>query len=63
MEIEQWYKLLWKLFNENGIWEKIISNKYFQKLNLCQVSARHGDLHFWQGSMEIKRLLWKCVIV
>jgi hypothetical protein len=29
MDIALRSKLLWKLFNENGIWEKIIFNKYF----------------------------------
>ena len=53
-------KWLWKLFNDTSPWQEILANKYLQKQTLCQVSARPGDSHFWQGLMEIKHLFWPC---
>jgi hypothetical protein len=38
--------------------KKILRTKYIQKQNICQVVAKNGDSHFWQGLMEIKHLFW-----
>ena len=63
MNISLISKWLWKLFNEDGLWQQILTSKYLRKITLCQVSARPGDSHFWQGLMEVKPLFWPCCTV
>jgi hypothetical protein len=58
MNIALLSKWLWKLFNEDGIWQQILRKKYLQK-KLCHAVAKNGDSHFWQGLMDIKKLFWK----
>ena len=60
MNISLLSKWLWKLFNDKGPWQEILSRKYLQGKTLCQVAARPGDSHFWQGLMEIKHIFWAC---
>ena len=58
MNIALLSKWLWKLFNEDGLWQQILRAKYLKKDTLCQVVKKSGDSHFWQGLMEIKHLFW-----
>ena len=60
MNIALLSKWLWKLFNENGPGQQIIKAKYLCNQNMCQVSKKNGDSHFWQGLMEVKHLFWAC---
>ena len=55
MNIALLAKWLWKLFNENGLWQEFLVNKYLWTQTLCQVQSKPGDSHFWQGLMEIKK--------
>ena len=50
-------KWLFKLLNEDGLWQKVLRNKYL-KNNKClsQVKKQPGDSHFWTGLMDVKVL-------
>ena len=63
MNIALLSKWLWKLFNEEGMWQQILTNKYLKKHTLCQVLVTPGDSHFWQELVEVKRYFWPCVRV
>jgi hypothetical protein len=47
-------KWLFKLLNENGVWQQILKNKYLGTKALTQVSRRSGDSQFWSGLMKVK---------
>jgi hypothetical protein len=49
-------KWLFKLLNEDGLWQQIIKRKYLKNKTLSQVEKRKGDSHFWSGLMEVKSL-------
>ena len=60
MNIALLEKCLWKLFNERGMWQTVLQNKYLSNSTLGQCSKKSGDSHFWQGLMEIKPLFLSC---
>jgi hypothetical protein len=60
MNISLLAKWLWKLFNEDGMWQRILKGKYLSSKTLGQVESKHGDSHFWQGLMEAKKFFWPC---
>jgi hypothetical protein len=47
-------KWLYKLLNEDGMWQQLLKNKYLGDKALTQISRRSGDSHFWSGIMNIK---------
>jgi hypothetical protein len=47
-------KWLFKLFNENGLWQDILRKKYLKNQTLTQVQKKSGDSQFWQGLMDVK---------
>ena len=47
-------KWLFKLLNEEGVWQELINNKYLQSRSLSQVTARPFDSPFWKGLMKVK---------
>lgn len=47
-------KWLFRLLNEEGMWQQLIRNKYLKNKTLNQVEKRPGDSHFWGGLMGIK---------
>ena len=47
-------KWLFKLMNEQGVWQELLQNKYFKEKTLSQVSARPTDSPFWKGLMSVK---------
>jgi hypothetical protein len=47
-------KWLYKLLNEDGMWQQLLKNKYLGDKPLTQISRRPGDSHFWSGLMAIK---------
>jgi len=47
-------KWLVNLFNTNGIWQTILTNKYLGSKSLTQVQAKPYDSHFWRGLLKIK---------
>jgi hypothetical protein len=47
-------KWLYKLFNEEGIWQELLTKKYLHSKTLSQVSAKPSDSPFWKGLMKVK---------
>src|SRR4051812_8783119 len=47
-------KWLFKLINEQGVWQELFQNKYLKDKTLSQVSAKPTDLPFWKGLMGVK---------
>lgn len=57
-------KWLWKLENEDGLWQKLLRAKYLGKKTLGQCKRKVGQSHFWNGLMQVKDLYSKfCVKV
>lgn len=55
-------KWLWKLENENGIWQQMLRAKYMSKKTLGQCERKTGQSHFQNGLMQVKDLYNKfCV--
>jgi hypothetical protein len=50
-------KWVFKLLNEDGIWQHMLRKKYLKCKTLSHVERRKGDSHFWSGLMEIKKLV------
>ena len=46
-------KWLFKLCNEEGIWQELLRNKYLKNKNLGQVNKKHGDSYFWTSLMGV----------
>ena len=47
-------KWLFKLLNEEGVWQELLTNKYLQNKPLSQVQANPTDSAFWKGLMRVK---------
>ena len=48
-------KWLFKLTNEDDIWQQILRNKYLKSKTLTQVEKKPGDSQFWSGLMSVKQ--------
>jgi hypothetical protein len=46
-------KWLFKLMNEEGMWQKFLYKKYLGSKTLSQVSAKSTDSPFWKGLMNV----------
>jgi hypothetical protein len=49
-------KWLFKLLNEDGLWQETLRKKYLKNKTLAQVQKKKGDSQFWSGLMEVKSL-------
>lgn len=47
-------KWLFKLLNEEGMWQEMLRNKYLQNGTLSQTIAKPTDSQFWKGLMRVK---------
>jgi hypothetical protein len=47
-------KWLYKIMNEEGVWQEILQNKYLKTKTLSQVSAKPTDSPIWKGLMYVK---------
>ena len=47
-------KWLFKLINEDGVWQNLLRRKYLTNKAITQVYKRPGDSHFWSGLMKVK---------
>ena len=47
-------KWLFKLTNEDGIWQQLFRNKYLGSKSLTQVTRRLGNSQFWASLMKVK---------
>jgi hypothetical protein len=48
-------KWLFKLLNEEGLWQDLLRKKYLKNKTLSQVETKKGDSQFWSGLMEVKK--------
>jgi hypothetical protein len=47
-------KWLFKLINDDGIWQQLLKNKYLRDKTLTEVQYMSGDSQFWAGLMKVK---------
>ena len=47
-------KWLFKLHNEDGLWQSILKNKYLSNKTIGGCTSRSSDSHFWKGLMKVK---------
>ena len=47
-------KWLFKLMNEQGVWQELLRNKFLYSKTLSQVAAKPLDSPFWKGLMQVK---------
>ncbi|WVZ92703.1 hypothetical protein U9M48_038749, partial [Paspalum notatum var. saurae] len=47
-------KWLFKLCNEDGIWQDLLQNKYLKGNSLSQIEKKPRDSHFWKSVMGVK---------
>ena len=45
---------MFKLINEEGIWQSLLRKKYLKNETIAQVQKKPGDSHFWAGLMKVK---------
>jgi hypothetical protein len=53
-------KWLFKLLNEEGVWQQLLYNKYLSQHTLAQVSGKPTDSPFWKGLMRVKEKFFNC---
>ena len=53
-------KWLFKLLNEDGIWQTLLRNKYLSSKCLSQVKIKHGDSHFRKGLLKSREVFLGC---
>jgi hypothetical protein len=49
-------KWLWRLENDDGLWQQLLRAKYLKKVTLTQCKHKPTDSHFWSGLMSVKDL-------
>jgi hypothetical protein len=47
-------KWLYKLQNEEGVWQELLRNKYLHSKSLSEVTMKPTDSPFWKGLMKVK---------
>jgi hypothetical protein len=45
---------LYKLQNEEGVWQELLRNKYLHSKSLSEVTMKTTDSPFWKGLMKVK---------
>ena len=53
-------KWVYKLINEEGVWQNLLRKKYLAKKCITQVDKQPGDSHFWSGLMAVKESFFSC---
>jgi hypothetical protein len=53
-------KWLFKLLNEEGIWQTLLRNKYLSSKCLSQVQIKPRDSHFWKGLLKAREDFLRC---
>ncbi len=48
---------MYKLINEEGVWQDLLKRKYLYNKSITQVNQKQGDSHFWSGLMKVKSTL------
>jgi hypothetical protein len=47
-------KWLFKLLNEEGVWQELLRNKYLHSESLAQVTMKPTNSPFWKGLIKVK---------
>jgi hypothetical protein len=47
-------KWLYKLINEDGVWQELLRKKYLKNKTLGETYWKPGDSHFLSGLMKVK---------
>jgi hypothetical protein len=47
-------KWLFKLLNEDGLWQTLLRKKTLGRYTLTKVTSKPGDSHFWAGLMKVR---------
>ena len=47
-------KWLFKLINEDGVWQELLMKKYLKDKTIGEVYWKPGDSHFWSGLIKLK---------
>jgi hypothetical protein len=47
-------KWLFKLINEDGVWQNLLRNKYLRNKTISQLEHKPEDSQFWTGLMSVK---------
>jgi hypothetical protein len=47
-------KWLFKILNEEGMWQELVQNKYLHSLSLSQVKVGSQDSPFWKGILRVR---------
>jgi hypothetical protein len=47
-------KWLFKLLNDDGVWQELLHNKYLNQKTLAEVQPKPTDSPFWKGLMKVK---------
>jgi hypothetical protein len=53
-------KWLFKLINEDDIWQNLLRRKYLSNKTLSQAHKQPGDSHFWAGLIKVKGHFLQC---
>ena len=51
-----------KLLNDEGVWQKLLHNKYLRNKSVSQVSVKPNECSFWRGLMGVKDVFLPHVI-
>jgi hypothetical protein len=46
-------KWLFRLINEDGVWQNLFMNKYLRNKTITQAQYMPGDSQFWYGLMKV----------
>jgi hypothetical protein len=47
-------KWMFKIINEEGMWQELLCNKYLKTKTIVEVQAKPTDSPFWKGLMHQK---------
>jgi hypothetical protein len=50
---------LWKLENEEGMWQTMLKRKYLHSETLAHMELKPGCSQFWSGLMQVKDIFYK----
>jgi hypothetical protein len=53
-------KWLFKLLNENGMWQTLLRNKHLSSKCLSHITIRPGNSHFWKGLLKARENFLGC---
>lgn len=57
-------KWLWNIENSNGLWQKIIKEKYIKGKPLISVRQKQDDSHFWKKIPSLRDVFYRhCKII